>query len=564
MYYGFLIPKLKNLLRNNSLQNSIIGQIDKTTLNTMSLNFVLNAGLQFVMQMKYTFVIQGHVGEDFLESRPDFYLGRLMSMFPNFVFPSDFGYTAVPTIEPDPISKATYTMYKTLSTRSYLLTYLRGNASCLVRLGQILLPQQYETLLDIIKHSQLGNTTQTADDRRQFFDKYVKNAYNLKALNKTEPKYLENDLNLLSFCYLGSTLDLNQKSDNWPDMCNLFQPCVTGKGLCHTFNGLPMKDVYIKSPVTDLWNKVFNPNQDVQLEHPTGYGPANGFNVVLNMFKTKSMEGSSKNVILSFTNEREWVSIFANNFIIEPGYSYTFKIIANQIITTERLAELSPKDRKCNLPLDTYNLQLMKEYSKGGCLYECAITKVVKYCNCTPWNMPRVRMENPPFCEANFTQNIVGMKPCHDNVLSNFSVKDCDCPSNCYDTTFTVFDFKSPLENPGQFCDSLKKTGKQIALYPYSVFCDICWKARIFYKILFNYRFVVEKSINFEDDYKSFCSQFLMENVAIIKAEIATPTLIQSKRDKRFSFEGQISELGKLVTITARETNLCLIFLDKE
>jgi hypothetical protein len=276
------------------------------------------------------------------------------------------------------------------------------------------------------------------------------------------------------------------------------------------------------------------------------------------------MEGSSKNVILSFTNEREWVSIFANNFIIEPGYSYTFKIIANQIITTDRLAELSPKDRKCNLPLDTYNLQLMREYSKGGCLYECAITKVAKNCNCTPWNMPKVRMENLPFCEANFTENRAGMKPCHDNELSKFTIKDCDCPSNCYDTTFTVFDFKEPLENPGQFCDSLNKTGKQIALYPYSVFCDICWKARIFYKILFNYKFVVEKSINFEDDYKSFCSQFLMENVAVIKAEIATPTLIQSKRDKRFSFEGQISELGTLVTISAKDTNVCYIFLDIE
>jgi hypothetical protein len=500
--------------------------------------------------MRYAFTRQGQLEDDFLETRPDFYLGMLFSMFANFGSPSNFGYTSMPTNETDQISMAVYTISKKLPKTGFLLSYLRGNMSCLSRLGTILLPQEYETLLDIVRHSQLGNTTPSVNDRIQFFEKYVKNAYNVKTMNKAEPKYLENQLAFLAFCDIGSSLGLNRKSELWPDICNLFQPSVTGKGLCHTFNGLPMTDVYKQSSVTDLWNKVFMPSQEPHLEYPTGYGPAHGFNVVLNMFKTLSMETSTKNAILSISNEREWVSIFANNFLIEPGYSYTFKISANQINTTKRFEELSAKDRDCNLPSDIDNLQLMKQYSKGGCMYECAIQQVISNCNCTPWNIPKMKTDSPPFCEQNYTSMAADEMPCYDIISSHFSVKSCDCPSNCFDTTFTVYDFKKPLEKPGLMCTEFATFEKKKE-YPYPIFCDLCRKALRFYKILFFYKFVVEKSVN-PGDISEFCNQFLMENIATIKVEIASPTMIQSVRDRRFNFSGQLSDLGEF------NLNLCL------
>ncbi len=542
-----LIPKLKNLLKNKGLQTNEGVLIKASNQNDFARTLGLVAGLQFIMQIRYAFVKEGRQDEAFLETRPDFYLGRLASMFANYAFPSHFGYTAMPTNDTDQFSRAIYTMFQTLSKDSTLLSILRGDESCISRFGNLLLPQQYETLLDIVKHSQLGNTTPLAGDRKMFFEKYVKNAYNLKTLNKAEPKYLENDMKFLSFCYIGTSLDLDPKSEGSPDICNLFQPSVTGKGLCQTFNGQTMKDVYKTSPVTDLWNTVFNPNQGVLLEYPSGHGPAHGLNIVLNMFKTISMGTSTKNSIMSITNAREWVSIFANNFLIEPGYSYTFKIIANQINTTDRLAELSSRDRKCNLPLDTDNLQLMREYSKGGCLYECAIQLVAKNCNCTPWNVPKMTIDSPPFCEESFNATSGQATTCHDNIFTTFSTKGCDCPSNCFDTTFTVFDFKKPLENPGMNCSEFAANEKN-KNYPYPVFCDICRKALRFYKLQFNYKFLFEKSTNSKSanpaDIPTFCNQFLVENIATIKVEIASPTLILSMRDKRFNFSGQLSDLG--------------------
>ena len=40
-----------------------------------------------------------------------------------------------------------------------------------------------------------------------------------------------------------------------------------------------------------------------------------------------------------------------------------------------------------------------------------------------------------------------------------------------------------------------------------------------------------------------------MKNVAIIKVEMAAPRLIQSVRDKRFVYTGQISDLGMIFNL---------------
>ena len=358
---------------------------------------------------------------------------------------------------------------------------------------------------------------------------------------KAEPKYLDDSLRLIEFCALGSLLSLTRETAE----CHLFQPTVTAKGLCYTFNGRPMTEIYRQSALVDQWTKVFEPNENVQLAHPTGYGPNNGLYFVLNMFKTDSIESTSKNSILSVSNENEWVNIFGNYFIIQPGNSYTFKVTANRMITTKRFEEMQVEDRNCFLPHETKGLDFMKSYFKGSCLYECAVKQVIENCNCTSWNFPKYNLTNPPFCEGQSFLTPTATTSCFDQVFSSLSSKKCGCPSNCVDTTFTVFDFVQTLDNPGLTCNDFKTLDKNKGVYPYNVLCDLCRKALRLHRIQFLYNYLLLRSPN-PEDFPEFCNHFLMNNIALVKVEMSAPGMLLSVRDKRTNFESQLSNLGKL------------------
>ncbi len=80
-------------------------------------------------------------------------------------------------------------------------------------------------------------------------------------------------MKFLAFCENEPAADLVRTSDADPSECSLFDPTVTKRGLCHTYNGLPMTDVFKESPVVNLWRKAFKPRDFVELVHPTGPGP---------------------------------------------------------------------------------------------------------------------------------------------------------------------------------------------------------------------------------------------------------------------------------------------------
>ena len=464
-------------------------------------------------------------------------------MFSEQVNPQDLGLVALPANYTEPFQ--TY-LYKILYKNMKVLTQLGRGASCLARIGEKILPLHYDILLDIIKHSQLGNTTPTAADRQEFFEKYVQRYYFIETLNKTEPIFLQDELKFLSFCEIGSSEVVSRISNMDSSQCILFEPTVTAKGLCHTFNGSPMSSVYKETPEVKLWNSVFKPTQNVKLIHPSGYGQSNGLNVVLNMHQPSPREGkkSSKNAVTTITTKSDWVDIYANNFVIEPGFSYTFKVLTSQMITTKRFDEMEQHNRNCNLSNEVNDLDYLRNYSKLGCNYDCLLKQVTKNCNCTPWYIPRNDDKKLPYCEEKRSLNSEETYACIKKHFSEFSTQKCNCPENCRDTTFTVFDFKQPIENPGLSCNVYEALEKKEEVYPNSVFCDICRKALKVYKILFHFKYITVNNSTNSADFSKLCNEFLLDNVATVKVEMATPGMTQSVRDKRFNFEGQLSDLG--------------------
>ena len=170
------------------------------------------------MAFDFTYWINGafikKVNGDVLEVRPDLYLGRLFSTFANMLNSVDLGYNTMPDIETDPLGSA---ISKAINKAQHVFSFLQSNNYCLARLGMSLLPQHYDTLLDVVKHSQLGNTTQTEEDRVNFYKKYVERAGNIASLRKTMPKYLESKWRLLDFCAFGSSPVIDAKSNELPN-----------------------------------------------------------------------------------------------------------------------------------------------------------------------------------------------------------------------------------------------------------------------------------------------------------------------------------------------------------
>ena len=159
-----------------------------------------------------------------------------------------------------------------------------------------------------------------------------------------------------------------------------------------------MTDIFKNSEILQDWASTLDLGSGLGLVKPDGYGPYHGFNFVLNSFLPSRYSRSSKNFVLAITNENNPFEIYKQNFVIEPGFAYTFKIVANQIVTTDRFNALDKSVRNCNLPSETKNLNFTKVYSKSGCQYECAIRQAKEVCQCLPWFIPRMPDETLPFC----------------------------------------------------------------------------------------------------------------------------------------------------------------------
>jgi hypothetical protein len=98
--------------------------------------------------------------------------------------------------------------------------------------------------------------------------------------------------------------------------------------------------------------------------------------------------GRSRNFLIGITSDKGNFDFNIQEFLVEPGFFYTFKILAKQIVTTANFESLDPGIRNCSLPHETGKSNLTLDYSQTRCEYECVIQNVSKECHCIPWNFP--------------------------------------------------------------------------------------------------------------------------------------------------------------------------------
>jgi len=124
--------------------------------------------------------------------------------------------------------------------------------------------------------------------------------------------------------------------------------------------------------MVDVWSQEFEKDSgDFNLTYPRGFGPSNGYFLLLNNFQTHSIWNKTNEFIISITNKNNYFEIGQNFYTLEPGYLYKFNVQPSQITTTPKFNSLSKGDRNCGLSTDSSKMKYMLGYSKSGCELEC-------------------------------------------------------------------------------------------------------------------------------------------------------------------------------------------------
>ena len=411
--------------------------------------------------------------------------------------------------------------------------------SC-VDLGEDILKESYETFLDLVRFSEVDFDALTTDDRRNFELKFINTSIFSTSLKKRPPLYLTNQSAMIPFCEVVPVNMLPQMFKQRSVNCKYFKPTVTFKGFCQSINELPLNEIFKPTTVVPLWSSVFNLSQRNHVMNPTGYGSLHGLNFLLNAYDPANVR-TTRNFILSITNRDNSFDIFRQQYQIKPGFVYTFKIVASEISVTERFQDLDKSLRGCSLPSENSQSNLTNFYSQSNCEYECAINYAKEKVKCLPWSIPRLTDDQTKFCD--YEKQAVFFQELEAAPLST-----CNCDTDCSGMSYSVFDSRRPLEESEvASCDSYAVFARRRD-YPNFVFCNLCRRIVRNYKIRLYYNFVVSKHPNF-NFLETFCSKFLLENVALVKVEMATKAITRSVKDKRYNFVAQLSSLGTAALI---------------
>ena len=393
-----------------------------------------------------------------------------------------------------------------------------------------LLESFHDTFVDIVKQSFIKNDLSDETRLKDFKEKYENSlsaAYKVRSRMLDPTLLMSNQSEAVSFCSMTANIP---HIDQGSVSCDGFRPTLTARGPCYVFNGLSLKQLYRESPHLVNWDKAFDFGSP-QLILSDGFGPTKGLTFILNSFDMHLMDATSLNFILSLSGANKLHDLVQKNYVVEPGFVHTFRVLAKQMTASDALKDLNPGERNCLLEEEAEHLNFSKFYTKSSCSYECSVLSAVEACNCTPWYIPH--FENSPYCDLN--------DRCFESSFKNGTSDVCECPDDCEGTEYIVFKSNQHLNLPPKFCAD----GPTSSSFPFNVYCELCRKIIRYHRMRLVYDHFVSNATN-PDDFDAFCLDFISNHVALVKVEMVSKSVVRSIRDQRYSFMSKISSLGEL------------------
>ena len=503
---------------------------------------MLSKGIAFIDTVNWMFPRRLY-DNDFLDERPDFYLGRFLSMFPEELYETDLDFSGLVGNSEDNQTELLNEImmdYFSFASEGVEELFTHFKKSCVNMAGKVL-HRDIDLFLKMVKYSETDFVSGRNIDAEDFLSQFAKTSEFANISNITEPIFLADNPKSIYFCDVLPLYYLNRVNKNYTLKCPYFEPIITGKGLCYSFNALPMRDIFKSSTTAYKWGSTFEVERDTTTFRPTGYGSMHGLNFLLNSFHPEPMK-RGKNFVISIKKQHNPYEIYKSSFQIKPGFAYTFKITANTIGTTERFETLDKSYRDCSLMSETETTNLTNAYSKSNCEYECGINYAKEKTGCVPWNFPKFLDDKTKFCDLDQSIEFV-------NELELFSSNNCECPSDCSETSLSVYDSIRELDISNIKCGKGSRYDEKTkSAYPIFLLCDLCKSILRCNNIRILAEFVDNinelKSIKEHGITDELCIKILNKNVATVKVEMATKSITKSVKDKRYTFTAQVSSLG--------------------
>ena len=73
---------------------------------------------------------------------------------------------------------------------------------------------------------------------------------------------------------------------------------------------------------------------------------------------------------------------------VPPGKLTTIKITPTKATAADSLRAMTEEERGCRFPHETQGMEILRDYSFKGCVFECMLRLAREECGCTPWNYP--------------------------------------------------------------------------------------------------------------------------------------------------------------------------------
>jgi hypothetical protein len=244
---------------------------------------------------------------------------------------------------------------------------------------------------------------------------------------------------------------------------------------------------------------------------------------------------SSKNTInanvpynLRISNKGNMIDQRRGLIELTPGYHTVVRVVPKVVETTEEFEKYDVTKRKCKLPYETDQFNMLKIYSKDGCELECAIDSALKICKCLPWYYPN-NFTGTPICD------MFGGK-CFDMIMSDeTNYKNCNktCLEDCKGTTYISLPFKEEI-NIGNICRE--------PLFKY-FFKELNKR----YENMHWFEHLTEgkwEGMYGNSDGTELCHDYVKKYISIVTVETPTSTVVKNIRDQAVTLPDWIILIG--------------------
>ncbi len=356
---------------------------------------------------------------------------------------------------------------------------------------------------------------------------------------------------LLVSCDHGASFPIDPFKYGYGDHeCVGFSRSFTTAGLGYTFNAAHFWETYRETPGLRAFFNAMHPKGNAKVHdhvmekseqrhdwfrplwdeviYPAAAGPKYGKAIYL---VSDSPANGPFKVFIHHPSEP--ADLEANPIEFIPGMKHTVYITPSRSSSHSELEDFPLETRKCLFPHERAGASnLFRNYTKGGCQFECAVNKAHARCGCIPWDYPHVE-EPLQVCQR------IGDE-CFRNTMASAQIyKDCDCPVSCSSTTYSFSVISTPLDASECYSVLSYKTRRNNRL-----FLD----AFEFYMEHYEDRHfeLNKKYADLPSMFKfiASCGEAEISEIALLQFQLTSDTVAEVVRRKRVTFTDQLASLG--------------------